>query len=287
MSLSITYPRTHEAHDSRNSITDEYVGFSATRDVPAKMLITDKEGRLIPCNYQYLLVADDHGVSDGILYVPSDEKPVNPETLKVIKREVVENENEYGGFDDFVRNLMHNPPAGVQFIKYNGVEEAIPPQEHWNFLGIKIAKGRRTRFVHSFSLCRLQAPFDGKYEAGIAEKKRQDMKRKSNLERLEQELSPLSLSEYLKMSEMSDQEISFFDIVPIEYSEEKTIPSGGSLPSIDEIMSLARKNFVKKTPYLTKRVVAVQEEIVEIPSTFWVRGKQRITYRGVALVETD
>ena len=98
---------------------------------------------------------------------------------------------------------------------------------------------------------------------------------------MEKGLSPLSLSEYL---DTSSQEISSFDIVPIEHSEEKTIPSGGSLPSIDELVSLAKKNFVKKAPHRTKRVVAVTEEIVEISSTFWVRGKQRITYRGITLV---
>lgn len=281
MSLSITYPRTHEAHDSRNSVTEEYVGFSATRNTPAKMLITDKEGKLVPCNYQSWLVADDHGVGRGIHYVPSDEKPIDPTNLMVVKKEIIETESEYSGFDDFVCDMMSNPPDGVQFIMYDGAQKVIPLQEYWHFLGFKIAKKRRPRFVHCFSLCRLQAPLDEEYEAEVAGKKQRAAEWEASLKRLEQELSPLSLDEFLKTS---GQQIEAFDVVPIEHSEENTIPPGGSLPSIDKLMTLARKNFVKKSPHQTSRVVGVREEIVEIPSTFFVSGKQRITYRGVALI---
>lgn len=281
MSLTITYPKTHEAWSGGGGICGSG-GTSATRNVPAKMLVADKDGHLIPCNYQYWFWGDDHGVGSGNHYVPFGERPVDPEALSVIKKVSFESEVSEGkGFHDFIHNLMHEPPTSVQFIKYDGVDEVVPPQEHWRILGIKIAKRQRTHFLHRFSLCRLRAPLDEEYEARIAEKKRQASARKSNLERLEQELSPLSLSTYL---EVSGQEIKTFDIVPIEHSEEKTIPSGGSLSSIDELLKLAMRNFVKKTPYQTDCVVAVQKEIVEIPSTFWVRGKQRITYRGVALV---
>lgn len=277
MSLTITYPRTHEAWSGGGGIIGD-VNISATRDVLAKMLVSDKDGILIPCNYQHWFWADDDGVSSGNCYVPSGGQPINPEALNVIKGESFESGSSEGkSFHDFIRNLMHNPPTGVQFIRYDGVEEATPPQEHWNFLGIKIVKRQRTRFVHRFSLCRLRTPLDEEYEGRITEKKRQA----AELKRLEKDLSPLSLSEYLKMS---GQEISAFDIMLLEHNEEKTILPGGSLPSIDELVLLAKKNFVKKTPHRTKRVVAVQKEIVEIPSTFWVRGKQRITYRGIALV---
>lgn len=281
MSIEITYPRTHEAWSGGGGISGAG-GTSATHDVPAKILVADKEGNLIPCNYQYWFWGSDNGGSSGNRYVPSGEQSVSSEALSVIKNETFENESSEGeGFHDFIRNLMHNPSTGVQFIKYDGVEEVTLPQEYWNFLNIKIPKKLRTHFVHHFSLCGLQTPFDEEYEARIAEKKQQATERKANLEQLEKELSPLSLSEYIMML---GQTINSFNIVPIEHSEEKTIPSGGSFPSIDDLISLGRKNFVKKTPHETKHIVAVQKEITEIPSTFWVRGKQRITYCGVALI---
>jgi len=283
MNLTITYPRTNEAYDSRNFISDEYYGCSATHDVPAKMLVEDVEGNLIPCNYQYWFWGDDHGVGSGNNYVPSGEQPIDPETLSVIKRESFESGGSSGGegFHDFIRNLMHNPPTGVQFIRYDGVEEVTPPQEHWHFLGIKIAKMRRTRFVHSFSLCRLQTPLDEKYEACIAEKKRQTAERVSNLERLDQELFQFSLCDYFKIS---GKEISSFNVVPIEHCEKRMISSDISLTSLDKIVKSARSNFVKKSPHRTERIVAVQEEVDEIPPTFWENGKQRVTYHGLALV---
>lgn len=282
MSLTITYPRTHEGWSGGGDFSGSG-GASATRDVSAKMLVEDEGGNLVPCNYQYWHWGDEHGMGSGNYYIPSGEQPVNPGDLNVVKRETFESGSSEGeGFPDFIRNLMHNPPTGVQFIGYDGVEKVTSPQEYWNFFGVDIPKWvHRTRFVHRFSLYGLQTPLDKEYEARIAEKKQQVVERKSNLERLERELSPLSLSEYLNGL---GQKVNAFNTVPIEHSEENTIGSGYSLPSIDGLVSLAGKNFVRKAPNRTVGIVAVQKEIIEIPSSFFVQGKQRVTYRGFALV---
>lgn len=157
MSLTITYPRTHEAWSGGGGSISGTGGTSATRDTPAKILAPDKDGDLIPCDYQYWFWGDDHGVGSGNLYVPSGgEQPIDPGSLSMIKTESLESGGREGeDFHNFIRNLMRNPPTGVQFIRYDGVEEATPSPEHWSFLGIKIVKKRRTRFVHHFSLCRI------------------------------------------------------------------------------------------------------------------------------------
>jgi hypothetical protein len=280
MNLEITYPETHEAQTNR-SFGGCTSGTSATRNTPAKILVSDKNGNLIPCNYQSWYYGDDDGVGGGNHYVPSGEKPIDSEALEVIKREFFESES-IEKFHEFIRTLMHNPPAGVQFIRYDGNEKVVPPQEYWTFLGIKIAKERRaTLFIHSFSLCRLQSPLDKEYEASIAQKKQQVAEKNSNLERLKQKLSLLSLGDYLRVS---GQNINAFNIVSIEHNEEEIIPSCNSLPPIDKLLALATNNFLEKAPDQTECVVAMQREIVEISPTFWVQGKQRVTYQGLALV---
>ena len=286
MSLTITYPTTNEAHSSRNSNTNEYVGTSATRDTPAKMLVKNEKGNLIPCNYQSWVVAHDHGVGGGVDFVPSGEKQIDSETLNVIEERTFESKfSESGDFYDFICSLMQKPPANVQFIRYDKVEEATRPKEYWSIFGFKIAKmQQRTYFTHHFSLCKLQAPLDKEYCTRIKKKERRAVAWKLNIERLERELSSLSLSEYLMMS---SEKTDTFDTFPIEHSEEKVIPSGSSLPTVDGLVSLAKKNFVKKTPEKTFHIIAVQEKIVEVPSTFFIRGKQRVTYRGVALVKKN
>ena len=185
-------------------------------------------------------------------------------------------DKDSGGSDryhEFIVNLMKHPPVGVRFIQYLGAERVTLPR---NLIGIQ-----RTRFVHHFSLCRLQTPHDEEYETRLTEKRQRTSEHKTELKRIELELSFLPLKEYLAVT---GHDISTFNIVRIEHTEEKTISSGSSLPSVSKLVELARRNFVKKTPHRTTQVVAVQEEIVEVPSTFLVQGKQRVAYRGIALV---
>ena len=89
MGLTVTHPRTH----------------ATTRNVPAKMLIVNAKGKLIPCNYQYWYCASDYGVGSGNDYVPSGEGPVSPENLTVVQEQTYESETWRSmELDEFIRN---------------------------------------------------------------------------------------------------------------------------------------------------------------------------------------
>jgi hypothetical protein len=155
--IDMWHPESHEAFFKSSPAGIIHGGNSKTRDVAAKILIADDKGNLIPCSYQNWHYAEgDMGYLCGIIYIALKEKPVNPEDLIIVKQEIFRSRNKERSlvFDEFVTNLMHNPPADVQFIKYDGVETS--PREYRHFLFIRIPKRQKIKFKHHFSLYKLQ-----------------------------------------------------------------------------------------------------------------------------------
>lgn len=113
-------------------------GASEIRGV-TKILIPNKDGELVPCGYQFWHASGDAGVGSGYWYVQSG-KAIDPKKLTVIQRESFRSKNIEGeDLDAFIVGLMnHQPPAGIAFIKYDGVEEVTSSQQ---------------KYVHHFSLC--------------------------------------------------------------------------------------------------------------------------------------
>ena len=260
---------------------NEASGIHPVTDCTAKILITDKGGNLIPCNYQFWYHADDYGVGGGCYYVPTNEGPICPDHIEGVDMVYfLSKEDEETCLGYHIHNLMDRPPKGVQFIKYDGFEKVIE-SKYLHLFGYRIVEWKQTFFKHRFQLLKFKLPYYGEYESRIADAKLRASQHECNLARLEESISRLSLDDFLRSS---DYELSSFEIMVVEHHEEKKISSGASLPSVDELLSLARKKLVRKAPRQTKFLVDLREEITEIPSTFFVEGKQRVICRCIALV---
>lgn len=255
---------------------------SPVRDTPAKMLVLREDGKLMPCNYQYSFGADDHFVWSGNSYIPCGD-PVKAEDLIEIDRASFRSEEKEcvgSDFHDFIRRLMEEPSPKAHFIVYVGRQEETTEHDR-RFLFIKLGKAEQKRWKHNFALCRFRPPLDEQYETRLEAKKRADQERLAQLKHLEENLTALTFTDWLTMTQ---QDVRNFEVMSIEHTEEKEIPSGGSLPSIKTLKDTARTKFVKKAPRQTVRVVAVREDILEVGAMFFTRGKQRVTYRGIAVL---
>jgi len=260
---------------------NEASGTHPVRDCTAKILIIDKSGNLIPCNYQSWYHANDSGVGGGCYYIPTNEGPIcldHIEKVDTVYFLSKEDEETYLGYN--IQNLMDHPPKGVQFIKYDGFEKVIQ-SKYLHLFGFRIAEWKQTLFNHRFQLLKFKSPYYEEHESRIADAKLRASQHECNLVRLEESISKLSLDDFLRSA---DYEFNSFEIMAVEHNEEKEISSGTSLPSIDKLLSLARKKLVRKAPRQTKFLVDLREEITEIPSTFFMEGKQRVICRCIALV---
>lgn len=281
--MEITYPRTNEANCYGG--LSETCSTSAVRCVPAKMLICDKSGEFIPCNYRDWTLASDRGVYSGNHYIPSGDAAIDPKNLEVIHKISFESDRSEGeDFRYFIRNLMKEPPVGVKFVKYEGVEEVILPQEYHRWFGLNVAKKQlRKRFKHHFALCKLASPFDVEYEEVIQTKKRQQdeaIKRRAELLR---SICSTSVAEYFKMT---GKEFGAFDQVPLYHVEEGALDSDRISESLDKLLASARNNFVKKAPQSTECIVDAHEDISQISQSFLFLPIRyhHVVLRGVALV---
>lgn len=159
MGPRITYPRTNEAWFSESAASFKEVEFShsARHNTPAKLLLLDKDGSLIPCDYQNWNCSSGYDMAFGICFVPSGLNPVDLKNLTMIKSESFESNDDPGddfsySLEVFICDLMKNPPADARFIKYDGVEKVVLSPEPQSIPGIKtFERQRRKNFIHHFS----------------------------------------------------------------------------------------------------------------------------------------
>ena len=127
--------------------------------VPKKArLLIERDGELIPCDYQYIShweLSSNSSIPPYLYVRAYGSGIVKPQQLSKTEEALYKSDEAYQGrgFHDFLVNLM-NSVAKADFIQYDGwvMEEA--PREYWNLFILKIPKPRKKVFVHRFSLYR-------------------------------------------------------------------------------------------------------------------------------------